>query len=84
MYHHVHFPYRNLQNERFIGFGWLPFLTGGVLGLAAAPFFYRPYYYPPPYPVPYPAPYQQPYYPYSQYYGTNPYIGTENINIYTN
>lgn len=34
----------NLQNDRFIGSGFVfPFLLGGVTGAAIAPAFYRPY-----------------------------------------
>ncbi len=88
-YYYPHMPYQpNMYvrngDERFLPFFGLPFLAGGLAGLAVAPFFFnRPYY--PPYP-PYP-PYYQPYGPtpvpyggYAQSY--SPYNVTENINIY--
>ncbi|WP_181444450.1 hypothetical protein [Bacillus sp. 03113] len=77
------------QNQRFFGFGLLPFVAGSVFGLAAAPFFFRPPYpYPYPYPVPYPlpTPYPAPYAAQPSFapYQQPSYVGTENINIYPN
>ncbi|WP_147531769.1 hypothetical protein [Bacillus marasmi] len=73
MYHaHPYQPnaYRGYEDQRFIGFGLLPFLAGGALGLAASPFFFNRPCCPPPYP-PYP-PY--PGYPPTPYgYGPGPY-----------
>ncbi len=51
--------YNSVQNDRFIGSGFVfPFLLGGVTGAAIAPAFWRP-------------PYNRPYF--TPYYG--PYIG---------
>lgn len=55
--------YRNQKDTRF--FPFLPFVVGGLAGLAVAPFFYRPYYPPFAYQPYYPAPY----YPPTPYYG---------------
>lgn len=68
--YYAHAP-RSIQNypdQRFVGFGFLPFVTGTVLGLAASPFLFGRPYYPPPYPYP-PYPPYPPYgpYPYRPY-----------------
>ncbi len=82
-------PYRG-GDQRFFPFFGLPFLAGGLAGLAISPFlFNRPWYGPGPYYPPYPAypPYgPSPYNGYSTPYGVNyqnpPYNVTENINVY--
>lgn len=69
--------YRNYGDSRY--FPFLPFVVGGLAGLAVAPLFYRPHY--PPYPYqPFPAPYPG----YGPYYGAGGggYPGQEMINIY--
>lgn len=68
-YAHAPRALRGIQkypDQRFIGFGFLPFVTGTVLGLAASPFLFNRPYYPPPYPYP-------PYPPYGYGYGPYPY-----------
>ncbi|WP_246289132.1 hypothetical protein [Bacillus haikouensis] len=73
---------RGYRDQRFFPFFGLPFLAGGLAGLAISPFLFNrpccgPYY--PPYP-PYPA-----YGPYGgSPYGNSPspYNVTENINVY--
>lgn len=87
----------DVQNdERFFGFGLLPF----VAGLAIGPLLFNRPFYPPPYPLPYPVPYPYPVYtgfpispaypsanppaPYPQQSFTPIYGGiTENVNVYT-
>jgi hypothetical protein len=91
-YYHPGVGYRGGENQRFFPFfGFLPFIAGGLAGLAVSPFFFNRPYYPPPYYPPYPVnpyqgygPYQQYGSPYagSSYQGTTPYNMTENINIY--
>jgi hypothetical protein len=85
-HNYYHYPaMRGYRDQRFFPFFGLPFLAGGLAGLAISPFLFNrpccgPYY--PPYP-PYPA-----YGPYggSPYgnnsYAPSPYNVTENINIY--
>jgi hypothetical protein len=85
--------YHRQYDQRFFGFGFLPFVAGGLAGLAISPFLFNrpccpPFYYPPygPYQSypPYPTPYG--------YGGNLPYPspygfgggGPENINIFTN
>lgn len=61
--------YRQYGDQRFLGYGVLPFLAGGALGLAVSPFFFGRPWYPPPYP-PYPG---FPPTPYGYGYGPGPY-----------
>ncbi|WP_367949255.1 hypothetical protein [Bacillus sp. FJAT-29790] len=65
-----YYPRSDFQyhDQRFFGFGLLPFLAGGILGAAVSPLFFRP----PPYPIPYPVPYPFPS-PYPVPYGTPGY-----------
>lgn len=83
--------YREYQgDQRFFPFFGLPFLAGGLAGLAISPLlFNRPCYgpgpcYPPPYPGPGygPYPYPQGPVPYGNNIQSSPYNFTENINIY--
>ncbi|WP_175986305.1 hypothetical protein [Bacillus sp. Marseille-Q1617] len=95
MYHRSFNPYNHYINpamrgydQRFFPFFGLPFIAGGLAGLAISPFLFNRPCCPPYYP-PYP-----PYGPYGAYgaYGGAPYGGngyaptpynvTENINIY--
>ncbi|MBN8191653.1 hypothetical protein JI667_05755 [Bacillus sp. NTK074B] len=93
MYRQSYYPYRGYppyrgEDQRFFPFFGLPFLAGGLAGLAISPFlFNRPCYGPacyPPYPpyggYPYPGGYPQPYG--VNNYQSSPYNLTENINIY--
>ncbi|MEL3973089.1 hypothetical protein AAEO50_12455 [Rossellomorea oryzaecorticis] len=72
------------HDQRFFPFFGLPFLAGGLAGLAISPFLFNrpccPQYYPP-YPPfsPY-GPYGG--VPYGNSYAPSPYNVTENINIY--
>jgi hypothetical protein len=55
MYYAQYHPYHRgiqHQDQRFAPFGLLPFITGGVLGLAVSPFLFGRRFYPPypPYP----------------------------------
>jgi hypothetical protein len=71
-YDYAYYPrgaVQHYQDERFFGFGLLPFVAGSVLGLAASPFIFNRPYYPPPYP-PYPA-----YPPFPSPYGYGGYPG---------
>ncbi|MGD6958088.1 hypothetical protein ACQCWA_09525 [Rossellomorea aquimaris] len=92
MYQHAYYPYHGYPqfrrgDQRFFPFFGLPFIAGGLAGLAISPFlFNRPCYGPACYP-PY-SPYGgYPYPAYPQPYGgsniqSSPYNFTENINIY--
>ena len=93
MYQHAYYPYRSYSpyrggDQRFFPFFGLPFLAGGLAGLAISPLlFNRPCYGPACYPPPYPPYGGYPYPGYGQPYGVNnypssPYNVTENINIY--
>ncbi len=89
---HIMPYYRSYQphvgrNQRFFPFFGLPFLAGGLAGLAISPFFFnRPFYGPyyPPYPPYPPYGYGPPpaYSPYGPNYQGSPNPVTENINIY--
>ncbi|MGR3763665.1 hypothetical protein [Rossellomorea sp. NS-SX7] len=96
MYHRSFIPYNNYNypamrgyDQRFFPFFGLPFIAGGLAGLAISPFLFNrpccpPYY--PPYP-PYGGYGGAPYGGYggAPYGGSNapsPYNVTENINIY--
>ncbi|QPC45477.1 hypothetical protein [Mangrovibacillus cuniculi] len=89
MYRHypMHYMRHAQQDQRFIGFGLLPFLAGGLGGFAVGSLLtnrpccgpYGPYPYPQPYPYPVPTPY--PMYQQGQMPGY-PTV-TENVNIYT-
>jgi hypothetical protein len=88
-YNNYHYPVMRGHDQRVFPFFGLPFLAGGLAGLAISPFLFNrpccpPYY--PPYPAygPYGGAPYGPYggAPYGNSYAPSPYNVTENINIY--